>query len=73
MNALPELVNFVEEVANMRFPPDANSRVQDLMDRNNEGLLSAPEREELASLAAISEQFSLIRAHAFLLLGKKPA
>ncbi len=42
------------------------------MDRNNDGLLSPSEREELASIAAISEHLSLIRAKAFLMLGKKP-
>jgi hypothetical protein len=73
MNALPELVNFVEAVANMRFPAKANERLRDLMDRNNDGQLSSSEREELAALAAVSEEMSLIRGQAFVLLGRKPA
>lgn len=73
MNALPELVHFVEAVANMRFPPKANARLQELMDRNNDGLLASTEREELATLAAVSEEMSLIRGQAFVLLGRKPS
>ena len=45
MNALPDLVNFVENVADLRFPPKADARIQVLMDRNTEGGLSPAERE----------------------------
>jgi hypothetical protein len=73
MNALPALVDFVEAVANMRFPPKVNARLQDLMDRNTNGQLATTEREELAALAAVSEEMSLIRGQAFVLLGRKPS
>jgi hypothetical protein len=42
------------------------------MDRNNEGLLTDAEREELESLVEWSESVSLLRAEAFRLLGKRP-
>jgi hypothetical protein len=43
------------------------------MDRNNEGLLQPAEKDELAALAALSEEISLLRADALHLLGKRPA
>ena len=42
------------------------------MDRNNEGLLQEPEREELESLVELSEQLSLVRGAALQILGKQP-
>ena len=65
-------VDWIKSVGNLRLPPKADQRLQDLMDRNNEGLLSAGEREELAALAEWSEQVSLVRAEAWELLGTRP-
>jgi hypothetical protein len=62
----------VEEVAALRLPPKADRRLQDLMDRNNDGALTAKEREELEALVEWSEEISLIRAKALRLLGRKP-
>jgi hypothetical protein len=73
MNGLPALIDFVESVANMRFAPNVNARLQELMDRNTNGQLTASEKEELATLAAVSEQMSLIRGQAFVLLGRTPS
>ena len=42
------------------------------MDRNNEGVLQKPEREELEALVELSEQLSLVRAEALQILGKQP-
>ena len=42
------------------------------MERNTYGLLTAAEREELAALAELSEQLSLVRAGALQILGKQP-
>ena len=42
------------------------------MDRNNEGLLQKPEKEELEALAELSEQLSLVRAEALQILSKQP-
>jgi len=43
------------------------------MDRNNEGILQPSEKEDLAALAALSEEISILRAQALQLLGKHPA
>ena len=61
-----------EEVAVVRLPPPTDARLQELMDRNNDGKLSQSERQELASLAAMSETLSLLRAKALHFLGRKP-
>lgn len=63
-------VEMVQAVADLRLPPKADRRLQNLMDRNTEGDLSVPEREELEALVELSENLSLIRAQALHLLGK---
>ncbi len=37
-------LEWVETVENLRLPPKADQRLQELMDRNNEGLLTDAER-----------------------------
>jgi len=64
--------DLMEAVAGLRLPPRTDKRLQSLMDRNNEGALSPQEREELESLAELSETISLLRARALHLLGRKP-
>ena len=54
------------------FPSKADRRLQELMDRNNEGLLDQSEREELEALVELSEQLSLVRGEALQILGKRP-
>jgi hypothetical protein len=66
------LRDLVEAVANLRLPPKADQRLQTLMDRNNEGTLTAQEREDLEALVEMSETISLLRARALHLLGRKP-
>jgi hypothetical protein len=63
---------WVESVSRLRFPPQADRLLQDLMSRNNEGQLTDSERAELAALLELSEALSLIRAEAFQLLGRRP-
>jgi len=65
-------VEWVETIGQLRLPSKANDRLQQLMDRNNEGQLAAGEREELESLVELSERLSLVRAEALLLLGRRP-
>ena len=65
-------VDWVEAVGNLHFPPKADHRLQELMDRNNEGLLHGSEREELEALVELSERLSLLRAEALQILGKQP-
>jgi hypothetical protein len=62
----------IESVADLRLPDQTDRRLQTLMDRNNEGLLSASELEELESLVALSETLSLVRAKALHYLGRSP-
>jgi hypothetical protein len=72
MEMVPTPKDFLEYLADMKFSPDANARIQDLMDRNNDGLLSSQEREVLATLASLSQDMSIVRARALMLLGRKP-
>jgi hypothetical protein len=65
-------VDWIESVGNLRLPPKTDLRLQGLMHRNNEGLLSDGEREELEALVELSEQLSLVRAEALQMLGKQP-
>jgi hypothetical protein len=66
-------LEWVESVGDLRLPPKADQRLQELMDRNNEGSLSDGERADLESLVELSERISLVRAQALHLLGRKPA
>lgn len=65
-------VGLMEAVAHLRLPPHADRQLQHLMDANNNGMLTASEREELASLVEWSESLSLLRAQALHLLGAQP-
>jgi hypothetical protein len=66
-------LEMVETVAALRFPPKTDQRLQDLMDRNNEGTLTAQERDELAALVELSQTMAVVRAQALRLLGRGPA
>ena len=66
-------LEWVETVGRLRLPPKSDQRLQELMDRNNEGLLTDAERVDLDSLVELSERLSLVRAEALRLLGRKPA
>jgi hypothetical protein len=65
-------VDWVEAVGNLHFPAKADHRLQELMDRNNEGLLLGPEKEEMEALVELSEELSLVRGEALQILGKQP-
>jgi hypothetical protein len=66
-------VNWVEAVGNLRFPSKADHRLQELMERNNQGLLQNAEKDELETLVQLSEQLSLVRAEALQILGRQPS
>ena len=66
-------VEWVESVSDLRLPSRANERLQQLMDRNTEGLLTDTERAEFEALVELSEQISLVRAQALYLLGRTPS
>ena len=63
-------VEFVEALAEMRFPPKTDRRMQLLMDRNANGQLNLGERDELESLVEVSETMSLFRGQAYRILGR---
>ena len=65
-------VNWVQAVGKLRFPAKADLRLQELMDRNNEGLLAVSEMAELEALVELSEQLSLVRGEALQILGQRP-
>lgn len=65
-------VDWITSVGDLRLPSKSDHRLQALMERNTDGLLTAAEREELAALAELSEQLSLVRAGALQILGKQP-
>jgi hypothetical protein len=62
----------VEAVAELKLPSRADRRLQDLMDRNNNGALTAEERDELESWVELSEAIALIRAQALRVLNRSP-
>jgi hypothetical protein len=66
-------LEWVESVSDLRLPSRANERLQQLMDRNTEGLLTEAERAELEALVELSETLALVRAKALQLLGRTPA
>ena len=72
MSVVPAPTEWVESVSQLRLPPKSDQRLQDLMDRNNEGLLDARERATLESLVELSETLALVRAGALALLERQP-
>jgi len=62
----------IESVAGMRFPAKTDERMTWLMDRNTDGQLTGTERDELESLAQLSESIALVRAQALRVLGRSP-
>ena len=72
MATLSAPLEFVETLAELRFPPKTDAPLQRLMDQNIEGKLSQAEKDELEALVELSEHLSLFRAEALRLLGRKP-
>ena len=72
MTVISAPVGWVELVGDLRLPPKADRRLQILMDRNTEGLLTEEEVADLESLVELSESLSLVRSEAIHLLGRKP-
>ena len=59
---------WLESLEAIRFPVQLDKRLQELMDRNNDGALSAAEREQLEGLVELSEDIGLQRAQVRILL-----
>jgi hypothetical protein len=65
-------LEFVEAMADLRFPSKTDARSQLLMDKNTNGQLLPSEREELEAWAELSESIGLARAQALRLLRRTP-
>jgi hypothetical protein len=61
---------WVESISDFRLPQQTDCRLQTLMNRNSQGLLQPPEKDELVALAALSEEISFLRAQAMHHLGE---
>ena len=61
-------IDMLECVANLHLPRNEDRKLQTLMDRNTNGDLNPEELKELAALAEWSEEISLLRAQAIVLL-----
>jgi hypothetical protein len=72
MSVIPAPVDWVESVSQLKLPAKTDRRLQELMDRNNEGRLDDDEPAELEPLVEMSESLSLVRARALHLLGRNP-
>ncbi len=73
MSAMIEApVDLLEAMAELHLPRRADQRLQELMDQNTEGALTATEREELEGLVEWSEVIAPIRAKALHVLARKP-
>jgi hypothetical protein len=71
-STIPAPTEWVATIGELCLPSKSDVRLQQLMDRNNEGQLTALERDELESLVELSERLSLVRAEALQLLGRGP-
>jgi len=58
---------WVENIAKLRLPEQADRRLQPLMDRNNEGLLTDQERADLEALPMYPSKMHLIGRRNFVL------
>ena len=72
MSVISAPLDWVELASDLRLPPKTDRRLQELMDRNTEGRLSAEESADLESLVELSETLSLVRTEALHLLGRVP-
>lgn len=61
-------VDFLEEMANFAFPSSTQEKLDDLMDKNNDGKLTDSEKNELKALVELNERVSLVKARARLIL-----
>jgi hypothetical protein len=61
----------LEAIADYKVPPGVQQHVDDLLDKNSEGGLSAEERLELEKIMAIADLMDLAKAKARLKLAGK--
>ena len=72
MNATIKVrVEWLETIGQLCLAAKSDARVQQLMDGDSAGRLTADERVELAALIELSERLSLVRTEASFLLGRR--
>ncbi len=69
MQTIAAPLELVTSLAEFRFSPKLNAKLQSLMDRNTDGLLSVAEQDELEALVELSEAIALLRGEALQVLG----
>ena len=73
MSVVSAPTDWVTSVSELKLPPRADERLQQLMDRNSRGELTKDELAEMESLVELREILSPVRAEALRLLGRRPA
>ena len=58
-----------EAILSIRFTPDDEERMRELMDRNNKGSISEEEMEEMEAYSRIGSFLAILQAKARLYLG----
>jgi hypothetical protein len=69
---IPVPRRWLYELAALQLPHVSDSRLQSLMDRNNDGQLGDEEKEELAALVELGECLSIASSTARFLLDNNP-
>jgi len=72
MSVISAPIEWVDAISRLALPEKSDRRLQELMNRNNDGALSEGERADLEALVEVSESLSLVRAEALQLLGRSP-
>jgi hypothetical protein len=72
MSVISAPIDLIESMSELKLPVRTDQKLQELMDRNNEGLLNEAELAELETLVEWSQELSLMRARALQVLGRKP-
>jgi len=65
-------LELMEAIATLHLPAKADQRLQVLMDRNTNGMLTPAERAEMETLVEWSETIAPVRAQALHVLGRRP-
>ena len=71
MDDIPVPKEYLEQIANLRFPPETDARLQHLMDVNNEGNLNEQESSELEAYVRMNELLSILKGRAMIMLRRK--
>lgn len=62
-----------EAIASLAFAPEDQDRMRDLMDRNNQGVLTESEQSEMESFRRVGTLLGILQTRARLALGNQQA